>query len=307
MRERVLRIGKPTPLTGVVSVPDKFDAQKPAVLIHNSGVMHHIGTCRLSVKLGRALAEAGLLAFRFDFSGIGDSAPRSGTLSFTESAPMEVAEVMDFFQKTKGIDKFIVYGLCSGADASYETAKLDSRVVGLCQIDPYCYRNLGWHLHYWLPRLLSPARWINFIKTRFISPEPTPEAAVKEVGEENVELPTYIREFPPQEDVARHLQDIVDRNIPIYNIFTNGQNEILNHASQYADSFRNVNFRGLLSTDYFPETRHIITEPPYQKLVVDKIVQWALDSVVPRATAASDSGSQETDNATASAPVRSVA
>ncbi len=301
MHERILRIGKPTPLTGVVSIPDSFNAKKPAVLIFNSGVMHHIGTCRISVKLGRALADAGLLAFRFDFSGIGDSSPRSGTLSFTESAPQEVAEVMDFFQKTKGIDKFIVYGLCSGADASYETAKVDPRVVGLCQIDPYCYRTPKWHLYYWMPRLLSPKRWLNFIKTRFISPEPKTAEAVKEVGEENVELPTYIREFPPQEEVAEHLQKIADRDIPIYNIFTNGQKEILNYPNQFADSFSNVNFRGLLRVDYLPETRHIITEPPYQKLVVERIVDWAVNTVTSKQLAGQSADNASADEANAAA------
>ena len=59
MREKALRIGKPTPLIGVMSDPDTFDASKPAMLLLNSGVLHHVGACRASVKLARAVAAAG--------------------------------------------------------------------------------------------------------------------------------------------------------------------------------------------------------------------------------------------------------
>ena len=71
MKERALRIGRPTPLIGVVSEPEAFDPARPAVIILNSGIMHHVGACRLSVKLAREVAAKGLLAARFDYSGIG--------------------------------------------------------------------------------------------------------------------------------------------------------------------------------------------------------------------------------------------
>ena len=58
MKERALRIGRPTPLIGIVSEPEVFDPARPAVIILNSGIMHHVGACRLSVKLARAVAAS---------------------------------------------------------------------------------------------------------------------------------------------------------------------------------------------------------------------------------------------------------
>ncbi len=79
MPERIVKIGKPQPLVGLLTEPVNPDPGAPAVLILNSGVMHHVGTCRMSVRLARAFADQGVAALRFDFSGIGDSPSRSGS------------------------------------------------------------------------------------------------------------------------------------------------------------------------------------------------------------------------------------
>ena len=105
MRERAVRIGKPVPLVGVITEPEQMDPGRPAVIIFNSGVMHHVGACRLSVKLARAFSSIGSVVIRFDFSGIGDSESRRGAASFEESAPKEAGEVMDYLEKKRGINR----------------------------------------------------------------------------------------------------------------------------------------------------------------------------------------------------------
>ena len=162
MKERVIRVGRPAPLIGVVCEPEKINSNRPAVLIFNSGVMHHIGSCRLSVSLARSFADKGVLSVRFDFSGIGDSSSRRGVESFSETAPLEAAEVMDYLQKKRGIKQFILYGLCSGADAAYETALVDKRVVAYSQIDAYCYKTPKFYYHFYRPKFFELKRWINF-------------------------------------------------------------------------------------------------------------------------------------------------
>ena len=103
MREITLKIGRPTPLTAIATEPKGLDSSKPAVLILNSGVMHHIGTCRISVRIARELAKSDFLALRFDFSGIGDSEPRRGTDSFADSSSAEITEVMNYLEQKKGL------------------------------------------------------------------------------------------------------------------------------------------------------------------------------------------------------------
>lgn len=277
MKERAVRIGKPTPLVGIITEPDVFDPGKPAIVMLNSGVMHHIGSCRMSVKLARALAEAGFMSVRFDFSGIGDSEPRRGGDAFHEVAPKETAEVMDYLQRKRGVNRFVLFGLCSGADGAYDTALVDERVVGMAQVDPYAYRTWKYYLHYYGPKVLDLSRWTNFIKRKLGLD--SSETAIEQnpgVDAEFIEIPTYTRVFPDRAIVADGLSSLMARDLRALIMFTGGE-EAYNYAGQYADSFRDVGFDGRLSVEFYPESSHIITEPASQLKVLARIVDWAVE------------------------------
>ncbi|MFT6990061.1 MAG: hypothetical protein ACJASL_002039 [Paraglaciecola sp.] len=278
MKEIALKIGNPSPLTAIVNTPKKLDSEKPAVLIFNSGVMHHVGSCRLSVKLARELAKSNILSLRFDFSGIGDSGSRSGTLAFHETSIAEITEVMDYLEKKRGIKRFIVYGLCSGADAAYDIALVDPRVIAMVQIDPYCYRTWKWYIRHYSPRLLSLNTWLNYFTRRF-KLQSKPLGFSESVDSDNLETASYIREFPARSDVAKGLQQLVNGNIKIYSIITGSQAEIINRSTQFKESFFDVEFRDLLTVEYYPKMDHIITNPEYQRLVIDKICTWMVNIV----------------------------
>ncbi|WP_101760231.1 hypothetical protein [Oceanicoccus sp. KOV_DT_Chl] len=277
MKERAVRIGKPVPLVGVISEPDQIQPERPAVVIFNSGVMHHIGSCRLSVKMARSFAAAGHLVIRFDFSGIGDSEPRRGTDSFEVSAPKEAAEIMDYLQRKRGCKSFVLFGLCSGADAAYQTALIDDRVVAFAQIDPYCYRTFRYHVQYYASRFLVAERWKSSFKRLLaaLRGEKKKQSAAEHSGieDEYFEVPNYSRVFPPKEEVAEGLRKIIGRGVPNYVMFT-GDEPDYNYKSQYLDSFKNIDFKNLLQLDYLVESNHIITDPRHQKFAVEQISAW---------------------------------
>lgn len=276
IRERALRIGSPVPLVGVTSEPPQFDVSKPAVIVLNSGVMHHVGACRLSVKIAREIAARGLLAVRFDYSGIGDSEPRRGSDAFDEVSLRECAEVMDYVQRTRGVREFILYGLCSGADAAYNTALVDHRVVAMAQIDAYCYETMRFHVERYRRAVANPSRWRGYLSRRVARLLGHGQAADEQGGADaqHFELPSYIRVFPPREQVAAGLRALVDRGVKMHVIFT-GSEHHYNHAAQYRASFPEVAFGNVLTVDYFPEANHIITQPRYQRVVVDRIAGFA--------------------------------
>jgi hypothetical protein len=278
MKEIALKIGNPTPLTAIVNTPKQLDPDKPAVLILNSGVMHHVGSCRLSVKIARQLAKSSTLSLRFDFSGIGDSENRSGTQSFHETSIAEITEAMDYLEKKRGIKKFIVFGLCSGADASYDIALVDQRIIAMVQIDPYCYKTWRWYIRHYGPKLLNLQTWVNFVSKR-IKKQDKAIGFSKSVDKDNLEVASYVREFPDRDKVASGMKALVNRNIHMYSIITGGQSEIINHSSQFKESFSDVNFGDLLTVEYYPKMDHIITNPAYQRTVIDSICTW-IDKVI---------------------------
>ena len=91
--------------------------------------------------MARDLAALGFVVLRFDFSGIGDSKVRGDTLPFEKSVIDEMEEAMNHLHATRGIERFILMGICSGAYISFKTACCDSRVVGAVLI------NARGHLH----------------------------------------------------------------------------------------------------------------------------------------------------------------
>jgi pimeloyl-ACP methyl ester carboxylesterase len=182
MRERTLLFGNGNALLGITSEPVAGDGDRnqPAVILLNAGLVHRVGPNRISVKIARHLAASGYLVLRFDFSGIGDSGPRTDGITLKERAIREVQEAMDAISSRRGIDRFILLGLCSGADDSVRVACRDSRVVGCVLIDVSYVFSAGYQIHSYAKRLFRFRSWMSMllgrsdfwgrVKQRFLSP-----------------------------------------------------------------------------------------------------------------------------------------
>lgn len=272
MRERAVRLGKTASLIGVLAEPRRgTDAARPGVIFLNSGILHHVGACRLHVRLARRLADAGFSSLRFDLSGIGDSEARKDSLTFEQSAALEVQEVMDYLTTTKGVREFILIGLCSGADMGFNVSQADKRVIGLVQLDAYAYRTPGYYLRYYAPRLLSVQVWTSFIKRKLgltsgYSKGPEPGA--------DYVRPEYRRRFPPQTQVAAGLRTLTQRGVDLLYLFSGGQPDHYNHRGQYVRSFRDVDFGGRIQVEYYGDADHLFSGMEHQRLVDDVITAW---------------------------------
>jgi alpha-beta hydrolase superfamily lysophospholipase len=168
VKERAVTLGR-NALVGVVSEPAMPPpAERPVVLLLNSGIVHRVGPARMSVRLARRLSEAGHLSVRFDHSGIGDSAPGADGRSWQELWIAEVREVMDELTRTHGARRFVLVGLCSGATTAFRVALADSRVAGAVLMNPQGFdpsprwnasaKNPGWVRDY-LASARRPENW----------------------------------------------------------------------------------------------------------------------------------------------------
>ena len=276
MREKAVKFGKTAALTGILVEPTgELDQSRPAFVIVNSGIMHRIGTCRISVMISRAAADAGFLALRFDLSGIGDSGPRKDSLPFEQSAPREAQEAMDYLTASKGVKTFIMMGLCSGADMSYETSLLDERAVGLMQIDAYAYRNWKWYVKHYGPRMRQLDTWKRFagrVRAKVEEKYLGKTAPAKDA--EDLELPSYVRVFPPVDSIREGLRKLTARKLHFFYIYT-GDEQAYNYPGQHQDVFADVDFGGRLRCEYLKEADHIVTGLDHQQYVTREIAAWA--------------------------------
>lgn len=273
-REKVVRFGRETKLVGVLSEPPGGGAaREPMVLLVNSGILHRVGACRFHVRLARRLAGEGVSALRFDFSGIGDSEVRRDELAFEQSAVAELREAMDYLAASKGAKRFVVIGLCSGADMAFEVAKVDPRVVGLGVLDPWAYRTTRYFVNHYAPRLLQASAWTRLIRRKLASPPASAPSAGAPAPEE-FDLPTYVRDFPPQERAEAELRALLARGVELCAIFSGGQSDHYNYEGQFADAFRGLPLRKQLLERYLPEADHIFTNLDHQRQVVDTLAGW---------------------------------
>ena len=271
MRERALTFG-PANLVGILTQPDPDVAvpDAPAVVILNSGILHRAGASRMYVQAARTLAEEGMTSLRFDFSGIGDSEVRRGeSIPIEERFIQETREAMDYLQTAVGVDRFVVGGLCSGADGAFWTGLADDRVVGVWQIDAFCYPSTGYYVRRYGPKLLDPRAWLHSIKVR-VAPDST--AAGGEEREELFVKPEYRRIFPPRETVADGLGTLDERGVGLYFLFTGAQEYL--YERQHADAFPGVGLDDRAEVRFIPEATHTLTDLRHQERFLDDLRAW---------------------------------
>ena len=148
MREVAALFGEGRGLVGVVTPAERREPAMvpPTAIVFNSGAVHRIGPNRLSVRLARMLATHGVSTLRFDLSGIGDSKPRRDRSALTESWVTEALAAMEMLADSRGADRFLLMGNCSGAAAAYLAAHADPRVVSLVLINPNVPETLRYYL-----------------------------------------------------------------------------------------------------------------------------------------------------------------
>lgn len=168
MKETVLLFGPEKSLVGVITdpPPETRRADRPAVVLLNAGLLHRVGPNRLHVRLARRLAASGLVVARFDLSGVGDSRPVGERSGFAERAVAETRACIDLIAATRGVRRFIVGGLCSGADHALLAAGEDARIVGVALLEPVSAPSTAQVIDSYRDRLLRPASWIRLLTGR---------------------------------------------------------------------------------------------------------------------------------------------
>ena len=277
--EKAFSFGQHNSMVGILNEPLSSGQNKqPVVIILNAGLVHHAGPHRMTVDMARAIASQGYMTFRFDLSAIGDSAARKSRLSYEERAVDETKEAMDFLSSLNGSKKFIIIGLCTGADNAHRVAVADMRVIGCVFLDGYSYPTLRFHLHKILPnvfkltrKIVNPEKWkrlTNKIFKKLITRNNTGE---------NLGDVVYWK-LPPKEQAAKEYAELINRNVCLYFVFTKEQIFSFNYTNQIRDSFKTLNFGNLLSVDLFALSDHTYTYLSQRELLFSGIKNWLSDN-----------------------------
>lgn len=269
-RESLVTFGSQNHLVGSYH-PSEKQGRSLGVLCLTAGMLHHVGPSGLHVKLCRSLASTGNAAMRFDLSGIGESLPIAESGTSLQRATSETQQAMDWMQKECGVDRFVLFGLCSGADDALAVAEQDSRVVGISMIDGLGYRTKRFHwerfkLKY-LPRMVTPAKWVA-LATRSIRSKRVAPTLMN--GED-------IREFPPRDQAAQLLLRLLKRKVEFQLLYTGGVVDYYSYADQFWDMFSELDrrrYEPAVEIHHQPMSDHVLTLRSDREAWIQSIVQW---------------------------------
>jgi len=276
VNEKALLFGTTKSLAGIVTDPDPATARPdlPGVIILNAGVLHRVGPNRVHVRLARALAEKGLVVLRFDLSGIGDSRRRHGSESFARSAVQEVQEAMNFLADSRGLERFVLFGICSGADNGLQACHSDTRVAGAILIDGYNLPSLGLILHFYQARLLSVRSWARFVIGRsqtwsLIRTLAWALRAGRNAGTQEDPI------LPSRAEFRAQMRSIADRGVELLLVYTGSSAAYYNYRRLLRRSLRSWPSRERVRVEHFQDSDHLFTLLVSQRRLVDLVTGWA--------------------------------
>ena len=276
MIERAVNIGGQPSLVSIVSEPaDKTTVTRPAVIMLNAGLIHRVGPNRLHVRLGRALAAAGFVAMRIDLSGRGDSEPRRDDLSFRASGAIETQAAMRYLESSRGVGRFVLFGICSGAATAGDVAYLDPRVAGAVIVEGPSFATSRFYVRYYTNRVLRLETWQNTLQgTNAIGRGMWRLLGVKTAApavDSMVEVGAAPAPKPPA--LAAALQEMADRGVEQLAIYS-GSTKEYNYEGQLREAFPSVDFRRRLEEAYFPEADHTFTRLAHQQQLIERVLTW---------------------------------
>jgi|GEM_PF-154105 len=257
-------------------------AQPPTVIFLNAGVIHRVGPHRLHVTLARELAAGGSTAIRVDLSGIGDSRPLSGDLSFRQRSVSDARATMDEATAAGAAPRFVLFGLCSGADNAVATALADDRVVGVVLVDPFTYPTLpsvARKVAVMVRRLGGPRRVVlwgaGIVARRARGQMEAIKRRVKQGGrpaEAEEEPAQNGREVPPKDVFGAQLGALERRGVKILALYSGTHGDRYNHPDQVFEMFPHL--RGKIERQYYPDVNHTFTELAAQRRLRATVTDW---------------------------------
>jgi pimeloyl-ACP methyl ester carboxylesterase len=279
VKEQSISFGNNNGLIGTLCLPEGLPlAAQFGVILFNAGVVHRVGPHRINVRLARMLVQKGIPSIRFDLAGLGDSARPGADHSFETQAVMDVRCAIDELGAVTKLKQFALFGFCSGASHSYETALADTRVAGILLYDAYLYPTFKqkWNRFQMrakqdgIPRAIARViqngveEGVKHLTTKF---RPGGGAFVSNVS--NIA-------YPPKSEIASGIKKLLDRGTEVCVMQAGGSFYTYNYAQQFNDAIKRFGISGRVKSIFFPDMDHVATSIKEQHEFMREIVRWIL-------------------------------
>jgi dienelactone hydrolase len=279
--EQALLLGPRKSLVGVITKPTAASAEdaRPMIVILNSGIVHRVGANRMTVQLARALADAGYTTARFDLSGIGDSEPRTEALPPLDAALADIREALDSLETARKARRFVLVGLCSGANHAAIYAGSDDRVIGSVLLEPAIPPSLLHHVHHYGRKAVRLESWLRALRGENALVERLKKKIAARIqagaGEAASQLDEPRQPHITDPEVKTFLENaygrLIARGLPLLVVLTG---ESWYYRESFLDAFPRLRFGSLLQLEFFENADHVFTSRGASTGVTRLIVGW---------------------------------
>jgi len=272
--ELAVQFGRSGSLIGILSRPSQLPIRRPAVVILNTGIAHRVGHHRMYVKMARDLAALGFLAFRFDFSGIGDSACRDDGLSPIEAHKADLSEALDWLTASCDVNEVVLIGLCAGAEIALRYGYTDMRVLGLALLDPTIPPTARFYAHYVGRRITQLRSWWSFVSGRGRIFEELRERARLAIGAAPAQ-PAADSDQTLRSELEQWYTKSLERSLKMLIVLTSGSLDgRQSYREQLFDALPNVPLRGRVSLEHFKDADHTFTSESTRARLQELVIGW---------------------------------
>lgn len=248
--EHAHQFGRQEHLVGILTTPTQPSVGAPAVVLLTAGLVGCTGPFRMYATIARHLAQRGISTLRMDVSGVGESA-----LPMHESDPVartlaDAADGFELLARCCGAQKFVVGGLCSGADDAHAVASVDPRVTGVIAMDITAFRNSLQQARWYATRALNPARVARFGIRKLVATfnGQTDLASREQAG---MGRPVQTRAL-----IAAQTQANIERDVRYLCIFSGGSSSYYSEEGQFLSGLQLTDPEGAVTERWWPDCDH---------------------------------------------------
>ncbi|MEM7707629.1 MAG: hypothetical protein AAF358_18905 [Pseudomonadota bacterium] len=256
MKPEVHRFGKHRELLGFSQIPDNHNGT--ALIFLNSGLLPSMGPFRLFLEYANEMAEKGFVTVRFDQSGKGDSYRRD--MDRPEANSLDFQAVQELLNSAK-IERFVLIGLCSGADDATQIAEQFPCIDAVVLLDGFAKKTRAYQLRYYLPRVLRVAPLVRGLLRKF-RPSGSGDGML---------TPVSLRNWESDDQMVTRYQNLLDRGVKMLAIFTGGIERYYNHEGQLGAVLGTPDH---LTEIFQPAVEHIYPTPDQRSWLKRTVTDW---------------------------------
>ncbi len=268
VNEEPFRFGENQHGFGILSLPESSD-DAPVMVVLNAGLLHRSEPYRLNTLICRELAEAGYICARVDLAGKGDSPARESMVN-RESVALDWHHIKQALTRHLGERKFILLGLCSGADNAIKLCAGDSSVCGMVLLDPISLHDSISVWRQMFHHFVNPRKLIGLPRsvTGWI-------AGLFGGTHRQAADRSTLRDLPTKEDTENCFRGLLQRNGKVLAVFTSYAYPQYNQVGQFSRTLNMEGLAGICEEVFWPTVLHLYPIQSHRDQLISLIREWS--------------------------------